>query len=154
MVTKKDEYQKKVEDQLNTWCMQVERILSQATEIEAQVLVEQLQKLVDKQGTAQLKLQALKHASNELWPQLKTELDHLMTELQHEFDQARAAAYQANIQSIGWAEGIAQEDVVQSIGWAEGLAEKAPIKSIGWAEGIAEENPIESVGWGEGYEEQ
>jgi hypothetical protein len=154
VVTKKDEYQNMVEAQLNKWCLQVEKMLAQATQIEAEALVEQLQKLVDKQGTAQLKLQALKEAGSEHWPPLKTELDHLMTELQHEFDQARAAAYRANIQSIGWAEGIAKEDEVQSIGWAEGLAEEAPIKSIGWAEGIAEEDPVESVGWGEGYEEQ
>jgi len=154
VLTKKDEYQKKVEDQLNKWCMQVERMLAQATQIEARALVEQLQRLVDKQGTVQFKLQALKQADSELWPQLKTELDHLMTELQHEFDQARAAAYKVNIQSIGWAEGIAKEDVVQSIGWAEGLAEEAPVKSIGWAEGLAEEDPVESVGWGEGYQEQ
>ena len=101
MVSKKDEYQEMVEAQLNKWCLQVEKMLAQAMQLEAQALVEQLQELVDKQGTAQLKLQAMKEAGSENWPPLKSELDHLMTELQHEFDQARAAAYQANIQSIG-----------------------------------------------------
>jgi hypothetical protein len=151
MMVTKENYQEKVEIQLRDWCVQVEKMLAQATKIEAEALIEQLQNLVDKQGTAQQKLQALKQVDPQNWLDFKKELDRVMTELQHEFDQARAAAYRTNIQSIGWAEGIAKEAPVESIGWAEGIAKEAPVESIGWAEGIAEENPLESIGWGEGY---
>lgn len=54
--------------------------------------------------------------------------------------------------SIGWAEGMAEDNPIESIGWAEGMAEDNPAESIGWAEGMAEEDTIESIGWAEGYQ--
>ncbi|MCB0165760.1 MAG: hypothetical protein KDI79_16130 [Anaerolineae bacterium] len=57
-------------------------------------------------------------------------------------------------QSIGWAEGMAEDNPHESIGWAEGMAEDNPHESIGWAEGIADEDVVQSVGWAEGYKHE
>ncbi|MEW5958237.1 MAG: hypothetical protein AB1801_10965, partial [Chloroflexota bacterium] len=115
IVVKKEVYEEKVELQLREWCMQVERMLAQATKIEAHSLIEQLDKLIDKQGTAQQQLQVLKQTGPENWLDLKGKLDNLMTELEYEFYQAKIGAYQARIEAIGWAE-----------------ADEAPLKSINW----------------------
>lgn len=53
--------------------------------------------------------------------------------------------------SIGWAEGMAEDNPIESIGWAEGMAAANPHESMGWAEGMAEEDVVESIGWAEGY---
>jgi ElaB/YqjD/DUF883 family membrane-anchored ribosome-binding protein len=153
-VITKEAYQKKVEVQLKTWCAEVEKMLAEASRTQAEVEIEHLEVLAAKQGAAQQKLQELKQADTESWEMLKVNLEKVLTELRHEFDQGRVAHFQAGIKSIGWAEGIAKEQAVKSIGWAEGIAKENPLESIGWAEGVAKENPLESIGWAEGYAQE
>ena len=100
----------------------------------------------------QEKLQALKQAGSEGWKKLKPELDGLLTELRHEFDQARVIDYRAGVKSIGWAEGIAKEQIVKSIGWAEGIAKENPLQSIGVGAGDCQGKiPLSLSAGGEGY---
>ena len=148
----KEAYQEQVEAQLKEWCAEVEKMLAAANRVQDVALIARLHTLIEEQGVAQQKLQALKlkEAEIESWTALKTELDRTLVEIQDDLSRARETV----VKSIGWAEGIATEKTVESIGWAEGIAKEDHVESIGWAEGIAEEDHVKSIGWAEGYKKK
>jgi hypothetical protein len=146
----KQEYQVQVEAQLKSWCAEVEKMLAEANRVQNVTMIARLHTLIDEQSAAQQQLQALKQADAESWPARKAALDETLAELLDDLNRVRETA----IQSIGWAEGLAQEDHIKSIGWAEGIAEEDQVKSIGWAEGITKEDHVKSIGWAEGYKKK
>ena len=154
MTTKQQDYQKRVTAWLKEWQIGLEQLKAKTSQVKGEAKQEyqqQLKKLVSQQVAIQQKLEDLNQADSTNWEKIKTEINHMMRDLEQTFSQFKRIVQQQGVDVLGWAKGIAHEHKLHSIGWAEGVAKEDPIESIGWAEGMAEENPVESVGWAEGY---
>jgi hypothetical protein len=156
MITKQA-YLEKVEAQLRIWNAEIEKLKANASNVQAEAKVkyqQQLEAFIVNEQAAQHLAQQLKQAGNETWQKIKADTDSTMQSLKQEFDLVRKAAQRAGVEPVGWAEGLADEDVPESIGWAEGVADEDVVESIGWGEGMAKEDVVKSKGWAEGYEQK
>ena len=153
----KQAYLEKVEAQLRIWNAEIEKLKINASNVQDEAKVkyqQQLEAFIVNKQAAQHLVQQLKQAGNEKWQKIKADTDSTMQSLKQEFYLVRKAAQRAGVEPVGWAEGLADEDVPESIGWAEGVADEDVVESIGWGEGMAKEDVVKSRGWAEGYEQK
>lgn len=110
-----------------------------------------LQKIINDQQRANLKLEALKVAHSETWHELKLRLEQALDDLERNLYTLSALVDQGP----GWARGMAapQKNDDMSLGWPEGVAHERPQKSAGYAQGLAHQKVEHtSRGWAEGYD--
>ena len=153
----KETYLNEVEAQLKTWNTAIDGLEAKVGQAQTEAR-NQFRQLVQNFSASEAEaiqhLEALRRADNLGWEEHKKQLGRVMSTLQAEFDQLKVAAQNVAHESIGWAEGLAEEDEVKSIGWAEGLAKEDVVESIGWDEGVAKEDVVTSKGWAEGYDKK